>query len=46
MEYTMERILLAFLLFMPFERVALAWLAAELAGAPGSGSILTTGLIA
>lgn len=31
---------------MPFERVALAWLAAESAGALGSGSILTTGLIA
>lgn len=44
MEYTMERIFLAFLLFMPFERVALAWLAAE--SAPGSGSILTTRLIA
>lgn len=28
----MEWIFLAFLLFMPFERVALAWLAAESAG--------------
>jgi hypothetical protein len=40
MEYTMERIFLAFLLFMAFERVALAWLAADSAGA------LTTRLIA
>jgi hypothetical protein len=46
MEYTMERIFLAFLLFMAFERVALAWLAADSAGAPRSGSILTTRLIA